>query len=195
MDQKKIGAFIANERKARNITQEQFADLLCVSPKTISKWENGRSLPDIDTMIDICAILEISINEFLSGERLDTKQYVVQAEQNMTVLLKQSNKEYSIGIRKKVYFVTSSMQTIFATLAIIFIMIFLSMTGPNHAPLLAIIFTIAYVVVFVAQLIAVAIIRQKISHKLPLDNLFLMISILFLPVCAAICAFCVTVGM
>lgn len=46
MDHKKIGAFIAQERKAKNLTQEQFAEKIFVSAKTVSKWENGRGLPD-----------------------------------------------------------------------------------------------------------------------------------------------------
>lgn len=70
MDYKQIGLFIAQERKAKNLTQSAFAEKLYVSAKTVSKWENGNGLPDTSLLLNICSILDISINELLCGRRL-----------------------------------------------------------------------------------------------------------------------------
>ena len=68
MDQIKIEKFIAERRKSHNLTQKQLADKLMISDRAVSKWENGRCMPDVSLMLDLCNILEISVNELLSGE-------------------------------------------------------------------------------------------------------------------------------
>ena len=69
MNYTKIGEFIANERKAKKLTQAKFAEQLCVSEKTVSKWETGRGLPDTNLLLKLCKILNVGLNELLSGER------------------------------------------------------------------------------------------------------------------------------
>lgn len=95
MDYKKTGALIARERKAMNMTQEQFAQKILVSAKTVSKWENGNGLPDTDLLIPICELFSLSLNELLSGERLSGEAYRQRAEDNITDLLseRKSNKQ------------------------------------------------------------------------------------------------------
>ena len=68
MDQFKIGKFIAERRKDRGFTQAQLAEMLGVTDRAVSKWETGRSLPDASIMLDLCAILGITVNDLLSGE-------------------------------------------------------------------------------------------------------------------------------
>lgn len=68
MDQIKIGRFIAERRKLKNLTQAQLAEKLNITDRAVSKWENGRSLPDSSIMLELCEILEITVNELLSGE-------------------------------------------------------------------------------------------------------------------------------
>ena len=68
MDNKKIGNYLASKRLAKGLTQEQLAALIFVSPKTISKWERGRGLPDVSNLEPLCAALGISIAAFLRGE-------------------------------------------------------------------------------------------------------------------------------
>ena len=75
MDLIKIGKFIANCRKEKNITQEQLAEKLFITDRAVSKWERGLSLPDADKMLDLCNILDINVNELLNGERIDMKDY------------------------------------------------------------------------------------------------------------------------
>lgn len=73
MDQQKIGAFLKELRKEKGITQEQFAAVLNVSNRTVSRWENGINLPDIDLMIMISDYYAIDLRELLDGERNNEK--------------------------------------------------------------------------------------------------------------------------
>ena len=73
MEYKKIGNFIMTERKAKNLTQAKLAEKIFVSEKTISKWENGKGIPDTHALPKLCEIFNISINELLNGERLTSE--------------------------------------------------------------------------------------------------------------------------
>ena len=75
MDQIKIGKFIAEERKRKNYTQKVLAEILGISDKTISKWERGNGFPEISLLLPLCNELEITVNELLSGERLQEVDY------------------------------------------------------------------------------------------------------------------------
>lgn len=83
MDQVKIGKFIKVTRKEKLFTQREVADRLNISEKTVSKWETGRGLPEVSFMLPLCELLGITVNELLSGERLDEKQYYKRAEKNL----------------------------------------------------------------------------------------------------------------
>lgn len=69
----KIGKFISERRKAKKLTQEKLAEKLNISDRAISKWERGICLPDASIMIPLCKILDISVNELLSGEIMKEK--------------------------------------------------------------------------------------------------------------------------
>ena len=89
MDQVKIGQFIKAIRKEKNFTQREVAERLSISEKTVSKWETGNGLPEVSLMLPLCELLEISVNELLSGERLDEKRYFEKAEQNIMSLIQE----------------------------------------------------------------------------------------------------------
>lgn len=89
MDQVKIGQFIKAIRKEKNLTQREVAERLGISEKTVSKWETGNGLPEVSLMLPLCSFLEISVNELLSGERLDEKRYFEKAEQNIMSLMEE----------------------------------------------------------------------------------------------------------
>lgn len=91
MNQEKIGKFIATLRKEHSLTQKELAQRLGVSDKTISKWETGRGLPEISIMKCLCEILNISMNELLSGEKLDVSSYREKAEENLATLMRRRN--------------------------------------------------------------------------------------------------------
>ena len=74
MDQIKIGKFITECRKNKNLTQAQLAEKLNITDRAISKWETGKAMPDSDIMLALCEILEISVDELLCGEKLNTTQ-------------------------------------------------------------------------------------------------------------------------
>ena len=87
MDQEKIGKFIADRRKKKKLTQEELASILNVNSRSISRWENGKCMPDISLYNSICEVLEISVNELLSGEKIDNEKYQEKFEANMINVL------------------------------------------------------------------------------------------------------------
>ena len=90
MDQIKIGKFIAEERKVKKYTQRELADRIGISDKTISKWERGNGFPEVSLLLPLCNELDITVNELLSGERLQEEDYKKKAEENMVNLVKEA---------------------------------------------------------------------------------------------------------
>ena len=68
MDTKRIGKFISENRKRKGLTQEQLGELLGVTNKTISRWENGNYMPDLSLLVPLSETLDISLNELLNGK-------------------------------------------------------------------------------------------------------------------------------
>ncbi len=73
LEQKKIGSFLKILRKEKNITQEQFAEIIGVSGRTVSRWETGSNMPDLDILIQIADYYEVEIREIFDGERKSEK--------------------------------------------------------------------------------------------------------------------------
>ena len=73
MDQKMIGSFLKELRKEKKITQEQLADKLGVSGRTVSRWETGNNMPDISILVEIAELFDVSIPEIINGERKNEK--------------------------------------------------------------------------------------------------------------------------
>lgn len=96
MDQIKIGKFISNKRKEKNITQSELAELLGITDRAISKWENGICMPDASNILELCDILNITINDLFSGEVVDMKENKKKLEEHlleMTRAKEQRDKE------------------------------------------------------------------------------------------------------
>ena len=93
MDQIKIGRFIAACRKRANLTQLQLADKLGITDKAISKWERGITMPDTSIMLELCDILGISINELLSGEKINMENSSQKNEQLLLDMAKELEKK------------------------------------------------------------------------------------------------------
>jgi len=89
MDQIKIGSFIAECRKRENLTQMQLAEKLGITDRAISKWENGRAMPDSSIMIELCEILKISVNDLLCGEVVTMENYNKELEKRLLEMVKQ----------------------------------------------------------------------------------------------------------
>ena len=93
MDQEKIGKFISKCRKERNITQSELAEKLGVTDRSISNWENGKNMPDLSLFRPLCELLNISINELLSGEKINKEAYQSKFEENIINTISYSNKK------------------------------------------------------------------------------------------------------
>ncbi len=86
MNQTEIGKFIAKCRKEKKLTQAQLAEKLNITDRAVSKWETGKSMPDSSIMLELCAILGITVNELLSGEKIDMESYEKKADENLISL-------------------------------------------------------------------------------------------------------------
>ena len=83
MNQVKIGKFIAQCRKNKNMTQAELAEKLNITDRAISKWETGKGMPDSSIMLELCNELDITVNELLSGEEIEMDNYNKIAEENL----------------------------------------------------------------------------------------------------------------
>ena len=93
MNQIKIGKFIAECRKQKSLTQMQLAEKLGITDKAISKWERGIAMPDTSIMIELCDILDISVNELLSGEKISMENNNQKNEQLFLDMAKELEKK------------------------------------------------------------------------------------------------------
>lgn len=89
MEQAKVGKFIAECRKNKNMTQAELAEKLNITDRAISKWETGKGMPDSSIMLELCNELDISVNELLSGEVIKMENYNQKAEENLLEMKKQ----------------------------------------------------------------------------------------------------------
>lgn len=85
-----IGKFIQEIRKEKGLTQKELAELIGVSDKTISKWENGNSSPDTSMLMSLSEALEITVNELLSAEKISPENYSMKAEETIMTLMKEN---------------------------------------------------------------------------------------------------------
>lgn len=89
MNQIKIGKFISEKRKLKNLTQSQLAEKLNITDRAVSKWETGKSMPDASIMLQLCDILEITVNDLLNGEVVSMSNYDQKYEQTLLEMVKQ----------------------------------------------------------------------------------------------------------
>lgn len=98
MNQEEIGKFIAKCRKGKNLTQAQLAEKLNITDRAVSKWETGKSMPDSSIMLELCEILGVTVNELLSGEKIDMENLEKKADENLIALKRKDEN----NIRKNV---------------------------------------------------------------------------------------------
>lgn len=127
MEQKKIGEFIAAQRKEKQMTQKQLGEALGISDKAISKWECGKGLPDISIMMPLCELLEINVNELLSGEHLTEDAYSRKAEENMMNLIQETENQKKENTRGNI------LRTVTWVMGNILILLMLIMTSASQA--------------------------------------------------------------
>lgn len=117
MDQIKIGKFIAKLRKEKNMTQQQLGDKIGVSFKTISKWETGKGMPELSLLKPLSEELSITLNELLSGERIEKEHYQENIEKNIINTIDYSNKKME-NEHKKISIVLMILGTIISISAL-----------------------------------------------------------------------------
>lgn len=123
MDYNKIGIFIATERKAKNLTQAKLAEKIFVSEKTISKWENGKGIPDTNSLTKLCEILQVSLNELLSGEKSVIENNNQKNEQLLFDMAKEIEKKNKIIWKSMWVIMIVSMTALLSGISISFFLI------------------------------------------------------------------------
>ncbi|MBP3747169.1 MAG: helix-turn-helix domain-containing protein [Ruminococcus sp.] len=124
MDQSKIGKFISQRRKAQGLTQVQLAEKLGITDRAVSKWETGKSMPDVSVMIELCEILKITVNDLLCGEVVSMEKINETTEKNLLEMIKQKEEADKRLLSIEIVITVISVVFMFTLL---FIAIFLSM--------------------------------------------------------------------
>ncbi len=119
MDQIKIGKFIAECRKKNNLTQMQLAEKLNITDRAISKWENGKTMPDSSIMLDLCNELKISVNELLCGEMINMENKNEKQEQLLLDMAKETEEKNKIIWTSMWVILLVSMIALFSGIAIV----------------------------------------------------------------------------
>ena len=105
MDQVKIGSFIKELRKEKGFTQEQFAEQFNVARRTVSRWETGSNLPDLDILIEIADYCNVELRELLDGERKSEKMNKELAETVLKVAEYSNEDKMKVTKRMHVLFI------------------------------------------------------------------------------------------
>lgn len=118
MDYNKIGNFIMTERKSKKLTQAKLAEKIFVSEKTISKWENGKGIPDTNVLPKLCEVLQVSVNELLNGERIPSQNYTSKAEQTLLELQKAKEEKDRILLSMETIVIVLSLITLLSAVLV-----------------------------------------------------------------------------
>ena len=156
MDQIKIGKFIASCRKQQGMTQARLAEKLGISDRAVSKWETGKSMPDSGIMLELCELLEINVNELLSGEKIMAEAYDKRAEENLLEMRKELENQNKLMLRFEYLL---GFPVIISGMILVFVAALAEL--PVWARILLI--AIGFVMIFVASFIAIRI-EQKAGY-------------------------------
>lgn len=164
MNQEKIGTFIAR-RKEKKLTQTKLASYLGITDRAVSKWERGKGLPDPVYMLELCRLLDISVNELLTGEFIEETKYQQKAEDNLLIMAKQEVKQ-----TKKMFFYENVIGI--GSTIIFIILIFMSVYFVENGGIKILLFIFAFLFLITGVSIALKIETeegyyecQKCHHK------------------------------
>lgn len=133
MNQEKIGKFIAECRKEQGFTQAALAEKLGITDRAISKWENGKSMPDASIMLELCEVLKINVNELLTGEHIIMDNYKEIAEKNLIEMRNQEESANKKLLSAETFLI---ILTVIASQAVIFAGIIIAEMNPALAIIL-----------------------------------------------------------
>lgn len=137
MNQIKIGKYIAKKRKECNLTQEKLAEKLGITDRAVSKWETGKSLPDVSIMLELCELFGITVNDLLCGEDVLMDNYNRQMENNLLEMVRQ--KEQSDKRLLKMEIVIGFISTFFLFSMLAVGIVFMTLEKPVWAFILPVI--------------------------------------------------------
>lgn len=167
MNQEKIGKFILNLRKEKNLTQSDIAEKLGVTNRSVSNWENGKCMPDLSLFKPLCEILDISINELMSGERIDNENYQDKLEENIINAIDEKNKKFD----RTGYLVFNSLGII------VFILSCLSWSMPGNFQIVGALFGILFIVMSLNKIIIKKSIKVVVNIFISLILIFTLVLI------------------
>lgn len=146
MDQIKIGKFISTLRREHHLTQEALGEKLGVTNKTISRWENGNNMPDIEMLQLLSREFDVTINELVSGERLDEANFRAEADSNLVTALENSafTLRERIEFFKKRWIKAHLALIIFCVVALLAGYFFTLITEPAVSPIIVIVGIFVY---------------------------------------------------
>lgn len=147
MDQVKIGKFIAQCRKNKNLTQMQLAEKFGITDRAVSKWETGKTLPDSSIMLELCELLGITVNDLLSGEVVKMDHYNKEMENNLLELVKQKEQSDKRLLSAEVLIGITATVVLFA---LIFLAAFVQMASGLRICLIALGFVLFFAGCFYA---------------------------------------------
>ena len=156
MDQIRIGKFIAECRKKQNLTQSQLAGILHVTDRAVSKWETGRSMPDSSIMLQLCAILKISVNDLLNGEITNTENYYEKYEKTLFEMAKEKQESDKRQLRVEIF--VGLISTIF-----LFSMIYIASLFEMKTWIRCLLIGFGFIVFFIGCIVAL-ILEQKAGY-------------------------------
>lgn len=151
MDLKKIGKFIAENRKKAGFSQESLAEELDISNRSVSKWERGICLPETTKMPELCRLFNITINDLFSGEIVDMKNNEKKLNENLLALAKEKE-------QKDKQLLTLEWVLGFLGLAAFLAMVFMCIPiADSNTPLAVAMFIVGFIIFMVAAFFALKI--------------------------------------
>ena len=123
MDHIKVGQFIAECRKKKDLTQAQLAEKLNITDRAISKWENGKAMPDSALMLDLCDILGITVNELLCGKLSDQEQRNEQLDELIFQMAKNEERYHKRLLHSAYVIVATSLAALICLMTLISLLI------------------------------------------------------------------------
>lgn len=151
MDLKKIGKFIAENRKKVGLSQESLAEKLDVSNRSVSKWERGICLPETAKMPELCSLFDITINDLFSGEIIDMKNNEKKLNENLLALAKEKE-------QKDKQLLTLEWVLGFLGLAAFLAMVFMCIPiADSNTPLAVAMFIVGFIIFMIAAFFALKI--------------------------------------
>ena len=115
MNQQEIAVFIADCRKQKGLTQAQLAEIIGVSDKSISRWETGKTMPDLSLYEPLCEALDIQVSELLYAKKMTDKEKTIQGEKSALNIFKTKSQLQTFGILTEILIVVGIIITMTLT--------------------------------------------------------------------------------